>query len=127
MSAPTPVTMTRARPLAALLVAAAGVLVAAGVLADEVPECPPDLGIDEPIGPCGRDGNGPEPHGPTSTTRDPESHDHEDPPPFGVECPYHPPAVDAPEAAYCVPPVAVERHDPAPAPTPAAATPRYTG
>jgi len=119
------------RSLAALLVAAAGVLVASGFsTADEAPpsttiECPPDLGIDEPIGPCGRDGNGP--GEPTSTTRDPESHDHEDPPPFGVECPYHPPAVDAPEAAYCVPPVAVERHDPAPAPTPAAATPRYTG
>lgn len=27
--------------------------------ADVVPECPPDLGIAEPIGPCGRDGNGP--------------------------------------------------------------------
>lgn len=27
--------------------------------ADEAPVCPPDLGIPEPIGVCGRDGNGP--------------------------------------------------------------------
>lgn len=118
------------RSLAALLVAAAGVLVASGFsTADEAPpsttiECPPDLGIDEPIGPCGRDGNGP--GEPTSTTRDPESIDHEDPPPFVVECPYEVP--DHAGAAICAdPPIVVERHDPAPAPTPAAATPRYTG
>lgn len=107
------------RTLAAAVLAAAAMLAATGLsTADEPPpsttiECPPDLGIDEPIGPCGRDGNGPgEPT--TTTTRDPESIDHEDPPPFVVECPYEV-VPDHAGAAICAdPPIVVRAADPVP-------------
>lgn len=110
--------MTRTRTIAAAALAAAAAVLAASPLstAGEAPpsttiECPPDLGIDEPIGPCGRDGNGP--GEPTSTTRDPESIDHEDPPPFVVECPYEVP--DHAGAAICAdPPIVVRAADPVP-------------
>lgn len=102
------------RTLAAAVLAAATLLAAAGhSTADETPpasiECPPDLGIDEPIGPCGRDGNGP---GPEWVDDPDEAIDHEDPPPFVVECPYEVP--DHAGAAICADPPIVVRAVPVP-------------
>lgn len=84
----------------------------------ESPECPADLGLDEPIGPCGRDGNGP---GPIYVDDPDEAIDHEDPPPFVVECPYEVP--DHAGAAICADPPAVDRSAPAADPTPVLVVP----